>query len=110
MKTSILTFALFIYSLSVFATNPEVEATESAETIKMEVNNLVSEIFSEKPDLLKKGNEKIKIIIFNQDFRKVREEVIDSMKDIYSQSTLVPVIYRSEFITSIDNVSYYMLK
>lgn len=110
MKTSIITFALLIYCLSVFATNPEVETTESAEVIKVEVNNLVSEIFSEKPDLLKEENEKIKIIIYNQDFRKVREEVIGSMKEINAQSTLVPVIYRSELITSIDNVSYYMLK
>ena len=52
----------------------------------------------------------LQIIIMNEDFRKVREEEIDSMEEINAQSTLVPVIYRSELIASIDNVSYYMLK
>ena len=110
MKISSLTFITLFISLTAFATNPEIESSESAEVIKVEVNNLVLDLFNEKPDLQKEENKKIKIIIMNENFRKVREEVIDNMKEINSQSTLVPVIYRSELITSIDNVSYYMLK
>jgi hypothetical protein len=107
MKTSMLTFVFIIYSLSVFATDPEVKATASAKAIRTEVNKLVLGLFDENPDILKEG--KIKIIIFNQDFRKVREEAIDSMKEINVESTLAPVIYRSDLIASIDNVSYYLL-
>jgi hypothetical protein len=109
MKTSMLTFVFIIYGLSVFATDPEVKATASAKAIRTEVNKLVLGLFDENPDILKEGKTKKKIIIFNQDFRKVREEVIDSMKEINVESTLAPVIYRSDLIASIDNVSYYLL-
>jgi hypothetical protein len=107
MKTSMLTFVFIIYGLSVFATDPEDKATASAKAIGTEVNKLVLGLFDENPDILKEG--KTKIIIFNQDFRKVREEAIDSMKEINVESTLAPVIYRSDLIASIDNVSYYLL-
>jgi hypothetical protein len=107
MKTSMLTFVFIIYGLSVFATDPEDKATASAKAIGTEVNKLVLGLFDENPDILKEG--KKKIIIFNQDFRKVREEAIDSMKEINVESTLAPVIYRSDLIASIDNVSYYLL-
>lgn len=110
MKTINLILILLIFSFSALATNPEIESTESAEIIKTEINNPVLDLYNEQSDILKEEPKKIKIIIMNEDFRKVREEVIDSMEEINSRSTLVPVIYRSELITSIDNVSYYMLK
>ena len=77
----------------------------------MEFSAAFEELFENKAKLNNANIvEKSKIIIMVSDFRKIREESIEKTEDICDQSTLVPIIYRSQFITKVHNVSYYMLQ
>ena len=110
MKTTCITLLclLFFTTIEANATNPvELEVQEKS---SIELGELINDIFKDKTGLVKTENPELKIIILNNDFRKVREDNINSMDEINAQSTLVPVIYRSEFIAQIYNVSYYILK
>ena len=72
---------------------------------------MLDEIFNNRAETgLTDPIEKFKIIIMDSEFNKIRVESVEKIEDIYNQSTLVPIIYRSEFVTKIHNVSYYILQ
>ncbi len=116
MKTlNLIVIALF-FSLPAFSTNPlgtnsSNYEIESPETIVAEVESRFKIITSEIEEIsVTSLNQKIKVIILNDEFRKIRVEYVDNFEDIYNQSTLLPLINRSEFISTIYNVSYFMLR
>lgn len=117
MKTPHLIVIALMFSIPAFCTNPvlnnsaQAETEEIAETISEEIKKVINNVFDGKEEkLFYNLNEKIKVIIINDSFQKVRVDYVDKIEDIYTQSTLLPVINRSEFISRIDNVSYFMLR
>lgn len=115
MKTSILaTIAFLIYLAANSADLREEEATNrekhESSIEQSELYLLVKDVLAEDEPSIAEEAKQSKIIIMNKEFRKVRVGYIDNFEDLDWQSTLVPVIYRANFITKIDHVSYYMLK
>ena len=111
MKTSTILVFVCLFSFSSFANNPEIEIKEIVTAPELEFSAAFEELFENKAKLNNANIvEKSKIIIMDSDFRKIREESIEKTEDICDQSTLVPIIYRSQFITKVHNVSYYMLQ
>jgi hypothetical protein len=113
MKTSILaTIAFLIYLAASSADLREEEAINHSEysTEKNELYLLAKDVLAEDEPIIAEKTKQAKIIIMNSDFRNVRVGYVNSMEELNWQSTLVPVIYRANFITKIDHVSYYMLK
>ncbi len=110
MKTTCVALLLLLIFSTVEANTTNPEGLEAQDPARIELGELINDIFEDKTGLVKKENPELKIIILNNDFRKVREDNISSMDEINAQSTLVPVIYRSEFVAEIYNVSYYILK
>lgn len=51
-----------------------------------------------------------KVIIMDKDFNKIREAFLDKDQNTNNQSMLQPFINRSQFITKVHNVSYYVLE
>jgi len=104
--------SLFVLSnLTIYANTPKPDANE----ISSAEESLYSDILDEVLDVKEKQfssqlAEKNKVIIIDEFFNKIREELIDDIDNISSQSVLVPTIYRSQFITKVHNVSYFMLK
>ena len=117
MKTlNLIVVALFL-SLPALCTNPLLsnssneEMAETLEAVATEVESRFRIVADEPEELsIKSLSEKIKVIILNDEFRKVRVDYVDKLEDIYNQSTLLPLINRSEFISTIYNVSYFMLR
>lgn len=100
----------FVYCLVCLGgVNPDY--IENKEVASTELNSGVAEFvesFIEKSNNF--ADEKIKIVIYNEALRKVRVEVIDKMEDINLHSTLFPIFHSTDLITTIDNVSYYLLR
>ena len=91
--------------------NPEIELKEIVTAPELDFSTAFEELFENKARVNNASIvEKRKIIIIDSDFKKIREESIEKTEDIFDQSTLVPIIYRSQFITKVHNVSYYMLQ
>jgi hypothetical protein len=117
MKVLKLIVIALIFSFPAFCTNPilsssvDAEVEDATETIAAEVETLFGLVFDEIEQIsLKSISEKMQVVILNEEFRKVRVDEVDKFEDIYSQSMLLPLIYRSEFISTIYNVSYFMLR
>lgn len=109
--TTILFLALLLLNFAAYATNPAVEVEEKNETQKIEFNEILEEALDVDENLfVAQINEKSKIIIIDENFNKIREESVDGIENVNNQSMLVPTIYRSQFITKVHNVSYYMLE
>jgi hypothetical protein len=78
---------------------------------KTESSTVLREVLNEDMHLLIKNiTPKNKVIILDANFNKIREENVDNIENLNNQSMLVPIIYRSQFITQIYNVSYYMIQ
>ena len=111
MKASAILYFVCLLSFSSFANNPEIEIKEVVTATELEIDIALEELFENKAKVNNTSIvEKTKIIIIDSDFKKIREESIDKTEDICNQSTLVPIIYRSQFIAKVQNVSYYMLQ
>lgn len=111
MKISALILLVCFFCTSVFATNSVFEKKEKPATQELSISSIIEEIFDNKTEISNTfPNKKLKIIIMDNDFKKIKEESFEKIEDIYNQSTLVPIIYQSEFITKIHNVSYYILQ
>jgi len=112
MKTTTnLTLALLLLNFAVYATKPAVEVEEKNETQKIEINEILEKALDvDENQYVAQIKEKSKIIIIDENFNKIREEFVDSTENLNNQSMLVPTIYRSQFITKVHNVSYYMLE
>jgi hypothetical protein len=114
MKKSAILFSLCLMSLSVFAYNPSIDSplpksSQIANAQEMEVQQVIDDWTSEKNMVISSIPEKCKIVILDSNFKTVREECVGKMQNICDHSTLVPIIYRSEFIVKIGQVSYFML-
>jgi len=110
MKAIFVLFVCIFFSFSSFANNSNSELAKVLEPQQKELKNLIISLFANQTDLAIEEDKKLKIIIMNSDFRKVRVGEVENLRDLNAESTLVPVIYRSEFVTKIHNVSYYILK
>ena len=111
MKTTAILVFVCLLSYSSFANNPEIELKEIVTAPELDFSTAFEELFENKARLNNASIvEERKIIIIDSDFKKIREESIEKTEDIFDQSTLVPIIYRSQFITKVHNVSYYMLQ
>lgn len=110
MKTVCVLISVFLLSITSNANNPKIEQSEIHVKQNMELKNLITNLFDNQSGLVQEKNQKVKIVIMNSDYRKVRVDEVESMKEINLESTLLPVIYRSVFVTKIHNVAYYMLK
>lgn len=111
MKIFALIFFICFFCISVFANNPASEPKEKNTTQELDISSILEEIFDNKTEISNTVHDnKIKIIIMDSDFKKIREESMDKIEDIYNLPTLVPIFYQSEFIIKIDNVSYYILQ
>ena len=96
---------------SALANNPMKESEKEGESLQMEINDILKEISNEDMNLLVKNiTPKNKVIIMDGDFNKIWEEYIDENEEINNQTMLVPILYRTQFIAKIYNVSYYMLQ
>ena len=111
MKTIFFAFVFcIVYCISCLA-NEASESVEKSETSASEIHSGMEQIietFSEK--VIDFSGKKIKVIILNEQFRKVRVEVIEKMDDISLNSTLYPIFHKADLITKIDNVAYYLLR
>ena len=110
MKTICIAFLCLMIALTVEANTANPEEMEVQNQSNIEVGEMIDDMFKIETGLVQNETTEIKIVILNSDFRKVREDNIKSMDEINKQSTLVPVIYWSEFVTKIYSVSYYILK
>ena len=111
MKTSAILAFVCLLSFSSLANNSEIELKEIVPSPELEFSTAFEELFENKAKVNNASIiEKRKIIIMDSDFKKIREESIEKTEDIFNHSTLVPIIYRSQFITKVHNVSYYMLQ
>ena len=111
MKTTAILVFVCLLSYYSFANNPEIELKEIVPSPELDFSTAFEELFENKARLNNASIvEERKIIIIDSDFKKIREESIEKTEDIFNQSTLVPIIYRSQFITKVNNVSYYMLQ
>jgi len=110
MKTFCIALFLSFFSLYATASRSNNEKAEYFETKNIEIENVIDELFEKENLIVEEEKPELKVVILNSDFRKVRVGRVESIEKINSESTLTPVIYRSEFITKIHNVSYYMLK
>ncbi len=111
MKSSALLLLVCFFSISVFANNPEIEKKGESIVQELEYKIILENLLDSNTKTLNPFiNEKCKVIIIDDKFNKIREEALEKLEDICSQSTLTPTIYRSEFIIKIHNISYYMLR
>ena len=117
MKTLASLICICLLSITTFASNPEletVEPTEIKETAataqELEFQRVIQNILKEESPFCNDTTPKCKIIILDNNFRTIRAESLEKMEDVCNQSTLVPIIYRSVFITKINQVSYFMLQ
>ncbi len=110
MKTFCIALFLSLFTLYATANGSNNEKAENLETKNIEIENVIDELFEKEKLIVEEEEPELKVVILNRDFRKVRVGRVESIQKINSESTLTPVIYRSEFITKIHNVSYYMLK
>ena len=111
MKIPAIFFFVCFFCISVLAKNPALETKEKNTEVKLEISSILDEIFNNKTETgITDPIEKFKIIIMDSEFNKISVESVEKVEDIYNQSTLVPIIYRSEFITKIHNISYYILQ
>ena len=111
MKSMKLLFLFVLTYSSIHAINPNLESSAVQKLQQNEVKNILDEALDIKENqIVKHMKADDKIIILDQDFNKIREENVASAEKLSNQSMLVPIIYRSEFITKVYNVSYYMLK
>jgi len=111
MKILVFFSIAFLLSNSINTINPHDKTYEKNEATELEINDILNEIMDVNENrLVSQLREKNKIIILDADFNKIREEYIDDIEKINSRSILVPVIYRSEFIIRVHNVSYYLLE
>ncbi len=51
-----------------------------------------------------------KIVIIDSKGNIIREDYIDETKGFSSSETLIPIIYRSEYLMEIHGISYYLLE
>jgi len=113
MKIIIVFLFATIFSFSASATNPALETTETSETqitLETEFSNVLGELFETKSKInLSENIKNCTIIIIDSNFNKIRQESVEKIDELCSKSTLVPIIYRSQFIAKVDNVSYFML-
>ena len=101
-------FLLFIFStFSLFATKPSLEKTEKKTALPLEYSDIMEDQFNEN---IETSESKIKIVIMDDHFNKIREESIDTMDDLYSKSILIPLIYRSELVAEINSEKFYILQ
>lgn len=111
MKLSALILFFSFFCISLFANNPAFEKKEKKTTLELEISKLVKELFDTNLEFPESSpNEKFKIVIMDSEFNILREESIEKIDNLYNQSILVPLIYRSELITKINGVSYYILR
>jgi len=111
MKISVLTLFLIFFSTSLFANNPALDKNEKKTTQELEISNLIEELFDKNVETFEpKPKSKFRIVIMDNQFNKIREESFEKMDNIYKQSILIPLIYRSDLITNINGVSYYILR
>jgi len=112
MKTTCTALLCLLLSVSVYANTNSPEELKSQDQSTIELGKLIDSFFEDKTGLVQDRQEhpEMKIIIMNSDFRKVREDKIRDLEEINNESTLVPVIYRAEFVANIYNVLYYVLK
>jgi hypothetical protein len=106
-------FVALIFSTLPLLSNANESNAENAENLgteNIELENLMNDLFEEKTPLIESENQQLKVVILNSDYRKVRVGRVENMDNINSESTLLPVIYRSVFLTKIHDTSYYMLK
>jgi len=110
MKTLFVALIFSTLPLLSNANESNAENAENLESENIELENLMNDLFEEKTPLIESENQQLKVVILNSDYRKVRVGRVDNMDNINSESTLLPVIYRSVFLTKIHDTSYYMLK
>ena len=111
MKTLVLVLCIALFSINSFASNSGVEPQENLSVQETEFHNVLNNVLNKELALaINRISEKCKVIIIDCNFKTIREENLEKIEDICNQSTLVPIIYRSEFITKINHVSYFMLQ
>ena len=111
MKTIPLLFFLLLFCFTLHAYNPKLEAKAQLSIQQTEMNEILEEVLDvDENQFVNQVKARNKIIIIDEDFNTIREESIDNEENLNNQSMLVPIIYRSEFIGKVYNVSYYMLE
>jgi hypothetical protein len=114
MKRSALFLTIFLLSLTVSAYNPETnsQVTNAPKMLAErapEIQQNFESVFDDEVFLFTSESKKTKVIIMDQNLNIIREECVDEMQNLCNQSTLVPIIYRSEFVAKVNKVSYFIL-
>lgn len=111
MKTTILFLLGLSLTFSTNAYNLKSNIKVNHEIHNAELNEVLNEVLDVNENkFAAELQRKNKIVIIDGDFNKIREESVDKLDNLNNQSMLVPFIYRSQFITKVHNVSYYMLE
>ena len=105
-------FLFFVFSsFSIFANNTALARNEKKIVLELEYEDIMEDRFNENIETSESlPSSKIKIVIMDKYFNKIREESIDTMDELYQKSILIPLIYRSELVTEIHQEKYYILR
>ena len=111
MKTITLLSLGLLISFSLYSYNPVPGTNDKSEIQQIEFNEILDDVLDiDENRFVAQLEKQNKIVIIDNDFNKIREESVDKVENLTRQSMLVPIIYRSQFITKLHNVSYYMLE
>lgn len=111
MKITLLLLLVLSLTFSTNAYNLKSNIKVNHEIYNAELNEVLNEVLDvDENKFAAELQRRNKIVIIDGDFNKIREETVDKLENLNNQSMLVPFIYRSQFITKVHNVSYYMLE
>lgn len=111
MKTITLLSLGLLINFSLYSYNPVPDTNEKSEIQQIEFNRILDDVLDvDESRFVAQLEKRHKIVIIDENFNKIREESVDKAENLTKQSMLVPIIYRSQFITKLQNVSYYMLE
>ena len=111
MKPLLLLISTFFIHNTILAFAPPTEFHKTKDVQNLEYVNIMDEVLDvEENKLVKLLDKNDKIIILDHNFNKIREAFVEEHTTINNHSILVPIIYRSEFIMKVHNVSYFMLE
>ena len=111
MKIIILLITSLILNLTVYASNSNAESKDVNAILQTELEDIQDQIFDVDEIKFVSQLQKLnKVIIMDQNFNKIREVYFEKEENLNNQPMLQPFINRSQFITKVDNVSYYVLE
>ena len=111
MKTTTILTIILLLNFSIYASVPNLDVNGKNSSQEAEFVEILNEVLDvQENKFISEIKPKNRIIIIDESFNTIREESIDDVENISNQSMLVPTIYRSQFIATVHNVSYYMLE